>query len=263
MGELTLKNIRVHIEGKELLHDINCSLPDHQTLIIIGESGSGKTLLSKLLIGQIPPQASVTGQILLDGQDLLRLNDAAWSNYRGNVIAYVAQNPMALFNPMQTIASHGIELFRSRLSLSKEKSIERLIDALKKFNLPSPDTLIHKYPFQLSGGMLQRVMFAMMLELAPKLLIADEPTSALDHYNTHTVIESLRRCQQAGIRLIVITHDYELVKQLAHQILILKDGYPLEYGKAEDILRNPSTDYAKMLLHIHSYERYPKEGMTP
>ncbi|MDO4711822.1 MAG: ABC transporter ATP-binding protein [Peptostreptococcaceae bacterium] len=257
MGKLEIKDLNVRIGEKIYLDDISFDLPLGETLVIIGESGSGKTMLSKLLIGQRPEEAStISGQILFDDRDLLTMSHKMWSLYRGISIAYIAQNPMALFDPNQTIGSHARELFKSRLSLGRAQSRERMIQALSKFNLKDPEEIIDKYPFQLSGGMLQRIMFAMMMELSPVLIIADEPTSALDEHNTQTIIDTLKKCRGDGTSLIVITHDYELVRQLADRVIILKEGKIIERGDAQEILKAPSTEYGKALLTPRSYSRY-------
>ncbi len=248
-------DLKIRIADKEILKGINISLEQAKTMVIIGESGSGKTMLSKMIVGQVPKKAICKGKILFNETNLLELNDRAWSNFRGNQIAYIAQNPMSLFNPKQTIKSHAVELFKSN-GLDTKKSISGLLTAFETFNLKNGESLLKKYPFQLSGGMLQRVMFAMMTELNPKLIIADEPTSALDQHNTQTVIDSLKLFKQSGINLIVITHNYDLVKQLADDILIIKEGVQMEYAKADDILNNPKAAYTKLLMKPKEYKRY-------
>lgn len=256
MGKLKVQGVQVKEEKRTLLHEISFELDEGRTLVIIGESGSGKTLLSKLLIGKKPEDAGVSGEILFEGEDLLTLGSRKWQAYRGSVIAYIAQNPMALFNPMQTVLSHAQELFKSRLSLNPEESLKMLIDALSLFHLKNPREIADKYPFQLSGGMLQRIMFAMMMQLRPKLIIADEPTSALDRHNTRTIIDTLRECQQAGVSMIIITHDYELVHRLADDVIVMREGRIIEQAPASVILKNPATEYAKALLTDAGYTRF-------
>lgn len=255
MGKLEVKDLRVRIGEKEYLQGIDFVVEEGKTLVIIGESGSGKTMLSRLLIGQRPEdRAQITGEILFDGKDLIKMDSKGWSEYRGSKIAYIAQNPMALFNPSQTIFSHADELFRSHGVSGGKECEEKLIEALTAFNLKEPALIAKKYPFQLSGGMLQRIMFAMMMQLTPKLIIADEPTSALDEHNTQTIIDTL--AQHQGASMIVITHDYELVRQLADEVIILKDGKIMEQGDAETILKAPRTAYGKSLLMPKRYLRY-------
>ncbi len=251
-----LKDVALAFGDKKILKKINCELFEGQTLVVIGESGSGKTMLSKMLIGGLPPNAETAGTIDLAGKNLLTLNDKEFYEYRGSMIAYIAQNPMSLFNPMQTIKSHAAELFKSKLGISADEAETRLVKALADYNFEHAENLMNKYPFQLSGGMLQRIMFAMMLELAPKFLIADEPTSALDEDNTQIVISALKKCKERGIGVLVITHNYELVKELADMVLIIKYGEQIEYAPKEEVLNNPKTEYSKRLLAPRVLKRY-------
>ena len=168
---------------------------------------------------------------------------------------------MAVFNPFQNVESHAVELFQSRLGLSKKECIDKMIEEMKKLNLPNPEALMKKYPFQLSGGMLQRIMFSMMIQLEPELLIADEPTSALDYYNTEKVTELLKNLQSQNTSLIVITHDYNLAKELDGKIIIMKNGNLIEKGNTSDMLKNPQSDYGKSLILRKRYTRYKKEGI--
>lgn len=256
MNQMSIKNLTLTLGQKTLLHNINIELKREQSIVIIGESGSGKTVLSKLLIGQILDNAKISGEILFENKNLLELDKKSWQKYRGDVISYIAQNPMAIFNQMQTIKSHAIEFFSSKLKISKSECISKMISALQNVNLQTPEQIIKKYPFQLSGGMLQRIMFAMMLELNPEIIIADEPTSALDSYNTNTVIELLQKFKEKKSSMIIITHDYKLLKSLADYIIIMKDGNIIEQGEASKLLDNPQTEYAKELLSPKKYVRY-------
>lgn len=257
MGKLEVNHLSVTIGNRKFLENIHFTLAKEKTLVIIGESGSGKTMLTKLLIGQFPEdEALIEGEILLEGNNLLSLKEDGWRRYRGSKIAYIAQNPMALFNPSQSILSHAKELFKSRMTISNDECEDKLTRALENFNLKDAAQIGRKYPFQLSGGMLQRIMFAMMSELSPSLIIADEPTSALDEGNTQRVIDTLKRCQSEGVSMIVVTHDYDLVHQLADDIMIMKDGRVIEYGAAKSLLEHPESDYAKALLMPKCYERY-------
>ena len=257
MEKLDINALKVSIDNKTILNDISFTLPKGETLIIIGESGSGKTMLSRLLVGIKPDNASINGNIFFDKKDLLKISEKEWNEYRGKKISYISQNPMAVFNPFQNVESHAVELFQSRLGLSKKECTDKMIEEMKKLNLPNPEALMKKYPFQLSGGMLQRIMFSMMIQLEPELLIADEPTSALDYYNT----ELLKNLQSQNTSLIVITHDYNLAKELDGKIIIIKIGNLIEKGNTFDMLKNPQSDYGKSLILRKRYTRYKKEGI--
>ncbi len=258
-AHMSLKGVGLRIGDKTILQQIDFELEQGRTLLIIGESGSGKTILSKLIIGAQPQSAELSGEILFNQQNLLNFNQKQYFEYRGSHIAYIAQNPMSVFNPMMTIKAHAVELFKSKLGLDSSEVEATMIEALGGFNFKEPAQVLQKYPFQLSGGMLQRVMFAMMLALKPQFLIADEPSSALDDDNTNIVIEALAETKRRGIGIIIITHNYQLVKILADKILIIKDGEQIEYGEAEAVLANPTSAYAKQLLAPRVLRRYHEE----
>ena len=260
MEKLNINALKVSIDNKTILNDISFTLPKGETLIIIGESGSGKTMLSRLLVGIKPDNASINGNIFFDKKDLLKISEKEWNEYRGKKISYISQNPMAVFNPFQNVESHAVELFQSRLGLSKKECVNKIIEGMKRLNLPHQEELLKKYPFQLSGGMLQRIMFAMMMQLEPDLLIADEPTSALDYYNTEKIAEILKKLQSQETALIVITHDYDFARQLGGKMIILKEGKLIESGKTEDLLESPKTEYGKALILRKRYKRYKKSG---
>lgn len=252
---IEINNLRVEIEGKLLLENISFDINSGKTFAIIGESGSGKTLLSKLLVGKKIKNSKIIGEILYEGKNLLELSEKEWMKYRGEHIAYLAQNPMAYFNPMSKIKEFAKEVFKSHIKISDELCDEMLIDALNEFKLESPESILNKYPFQLSGGMLQRIMFAIILKLNPKILIVDEPTSALDSQNTKNIIDILLKFKTQGKTLVIITHDYKLLKALADDIVILKSGKLIEYGALDEILKNSNEYYTKELLMPRIYCR--------
>lgn len=260
MEKISINKLKINIDGKKVLDNVSFDLKKGETLIIIGESGSGKTVLSKLLVGLKPENAEIIGNITFDEENLLEISEKEWSKYRGEKISYISQNPMSVFNSFQNIESHVVELFKSRLGLSKKKCVNKIIDGMKRLNLPHQEELLKKYPFQLSGGMLQRIMFAMMMQLEPDLLIADEPTSALDYYNTEKIAEILKKLQSQETALIVITHDYDFARQLGGKMIILKEGKLIESGKTEDLLESPKTEYGKALILRKRYKRYKKSG---
>lgn len=260
MEKLNISELRIKINKKIILNNISFDLKNGETLIIIGESGSGKTVFSKLLVGLKPENAEIFGDITFDGEKLLNITEKEWSKYRGGKISYISQNPMSVFNSFQSIESHVAELFKSRLGLHRKESANRMIDGMKKLNLPHQEELLKKYPFQLSGGMLQRIMFAMMMQLEPELLIADEPTSALDYYNTEKITDMLKRLQSQGTALIVITHDYDFARKLGGKMIIMKEGELIERGETKTLLESPKTEYGKALILRKRYKRYKKDG---
>lgn len=255
MSVIKINNLRIEIKDKVLLDNINFEINNGKTFAIIGESGSGKTLLSKLLIGKKIKNSKLSGEITYCKKNLLEITEKEWIQHRGKDIAYLAQNPMAYFNPMSKIEEFAKEVFKSHMKITDTMCLEMLIDALTEFNLQSPENIIDKYPFQLSGGMLQRIMFAIILKLDPKVLIVDEPTSALDSQNTQNIIDILLKFKMKGKTLVIITHDYKLLKALADDIVILKSGKMLEYGNLDKIMTNSDEEYTKELLMPRIYSR--------
>lgn len=256
MERLIVKDLTLEIKDRVLLNHLNFELEAHESLGIVGESGSGKTLFSRLLIGRKPQGANIQGELTYRDWDILKLKEKDWQEIRGRKIAYIAQNPHGLFNEMQTIESHGLEVLTSLLKITKDQAREKFVQAMEDFNLENSRDLLKKYPFQLSGGMLQRVMLAMMMELNPYMVIADEPTSALDSWNAENVADLLRLCKSKGTQLLVITHDYRLLKGLVDRIVILKKGDLIESGPLEEVLKNPKSEYGKDLLAPRTYKRY-------
>lgn len=254
MEKLICKNLSAKVGEKVLLNDINFSIEEGKTMMLIGQSGSGKSLISKMLLGSRSSAIKVSGELIYEGVNLLSLDVKQWNKYRGKKIAYITQNPMAVFNPMQTVFSHAHELFKSHLGYEKEQTGKTMLEAMEKFRLKNPEKLIDMYPFQLSGGMLQRIMLSMVLSLSPGLLIADEPTSALDEGNRQIVAELLQEVKKRGVSMLVVTHDYKLATALADDVFIIKNGDMVEYGDAEKVLKNPDTEYAKKLLKPRKFE---------
>ncbi|MEW4353829.1 ABC transporter ATP-binding protein [Streptococcus pneumoniae] len=255
METLSIQNLSVQLQDQVLLKDIHVSLPEGQSLIIIGESGSGKTLLTKLIMGQIPKESQVTGSITYKGKDLRHCTAKDWQQLRGKELAYMMQNPMAMFNAFQKIKVHVIETLQSHYPWTKEECLEKARETMKSVRLGHIDKLLESYPFELSGGMLQRVMLAILLSLDSETILLDEPTSALDPYNRENVLKILQTLQEKGKTLITVTHDYELARQLGGQILVVYKGEIVERGAVEDLLSHPQHPYTQELVLGNPYER--------
>ncbi len=256
MKQLSVKNLSMKLGEKILLNKLNFTVEENKSLVIVGESGSGKTLLSKLLIGEKPYSAVIEGDIKVGDRSIFDYTQKDWERLRGRKIAYIAQNPQGLFNEMQTIGAHGDELIQGVLGVDKKESREKFIEALSDFNLEEPEKLVKEYPFELSGGMLQRVMIAMSMVLKPDLLIADEPTSALDSYNAKCVVDFLNICKTKHTQLVVVTHSYSLVKAIADKVLIMKRGDQIEFGDVDTVLTHPTTEYGRVLMTPRLYKRH-------
>ncbi|HHT5672112.1 TPA: ABC transporter ATP-binding protein [Raoultella ornithinolytica] len=233
------------------VQEVSFAIHAGQTVGIVGESGCGKSVTAMALMGLLPPQAARidSGEILFDGQDLLRLKANPMADLRGNQLAMIFQEPMTALNPVLTIGEQLCEpLIRHRGETPKAAWLHatRLISEV---GLASADSLMNSYPHQLSGGMLQRVMIAMALSCQPKLLIADEPTTALDVTVQAQILRLLRdRAQSRRMAMLLITHDLGVIAQMAEQVVVMYAGRVVESGPTAEILRHPQHPYTQGLI---------------
>ena len=219
------------------------------TLCVVGESGSGKSLAAAAIVGLLPsPLLRVAGgEILFEGRDTLQMGTGELQAIRGGRIGYVFQDPLSSLNPLERIGGQVLEVLE-RHAWSGDRR-QRVLSLLQDVGLPAPDTLVEKYPWQLSGGQRQRVMIAMALAADPALIIADEPTTALDVTTQAQILALLRDLQtKRGVGLLLITHDFGVVAEMAHQVAVLKDGSVVEQGPCAEILARPREDYTQRLL---------------
>ncbi len=259
MEKIAVKQLTAQIEGKTILQDISFEVEAGQSMVIIGESGSGKTLLTKILIGQLPSSLSMQGEVHYGSMSLERNSLKDWQQLRGRRVAYMSQNPMAMFNPFQTIQSHFWETLRSHSKISKSACLTKAVASMKEVRLGEPEELLKKYPFELSGGMLQRVMLAILLCLEPETIILDEPTSALDIHNREQIILILKEQLAKGKTLITVTHDYHLARELGGKMLVMYQGAIMEEGPVAKLLESPSQAYSQDLILGNPYERLVRQ----
>ncbi|PIK83075.1 dipeptide/oligopeptide/nickel ABC transporter ATP-binding protein [Raoultella ornithinolytica] len=233
------------------VQEVSFAIYAGQTVGIVGESGCGKSVTAMALMGLLPPHAARidSGEILFDGQDLLRLKANPMADLRGNQLAMIFQEPMTALNPVLTIGEQLCEpLIRHRGETPKAAWLHatRLISEV---GLARADSLMNSYPHQLSGGMLQRVMIAMALSCQPKLLIADEPTTALDVTVQAQILRLLRdRAQSRRMAMLLITHDLGVIAQMAEQVVVMYAGRVVESGPTAEILRHPQHPYTQGLI---------------
>ncbi|EML7265831.1 ABC transporter ATP-binding protein [Raoultella ornithinolytica] len=233
------------------VQEVSFAIHAGQTVGIVGESGCGKSVTAMALMGLLPPHAARidSGEILFDGQDLLRLKANPMADLRGKQLAMIFQEPMTALNPVLTIGEQLCEpLIRHRGETPKAAWLHatRLISEV---GLARADSLMNSYPHQLSGGMLQRVMIAMALSCQPKLLIADEPTTALDVTVQAQILRLLRdRAQSRRMAMLLITHDLGVIAQMAEQVVVMYAGRVVESGPTAEILRHPQHPYTQGLI---------------
>ena len=231
--------------------DISYDVEPGETLGLVGESGCGKSVsaLSVMRLIPWPPGRVMNGEVLFEGEDLLKVDNDEMRSIRGKEIAMVFQEPMTSLNPVLTIGRQLTETMELHLNLDKQGAEQRAVDLLQMVGIPDPDRRLSQYPHQFSGGMRQRVMIAMALSCNPKLLIADEPTTALDVTIQAQILELMKSlCREFGAALIVITHNLGVVARYADRVNVMYAGKIIEKGTSEEIYHQPKHPYTLGLL---------------
>lgn len=250
---LSVEGLNISFADFHVVRDMRFSIQQGKTLAVVGESGSGKSLTALSLIGLLPKQANVNGQVQLyvDGKSisLLQSDIKLWQSLRGQHIGMVFQEPMSSLNPVMKIGKQLSETIAQHSKEGKAIIKQQAIAWLHKVQLPNPEKIYDRYPHQLSGGQKQRVMIAMAMCNQPALLIADEPTTALDVTVQKEVIALMQQLQEEqGTAMIFITHDLSLAAEIADDILVMYKGEIMEYGNTQQVLNHPVRPYTKALL---------------
>lgn len=239
MSFFNVRDLTIQSAQKTIVAQATFSLDAGTILGIIGESGSGKSTLCNAIMGLLPPSMICEGEILYDGKKIVR----------GRDVSMITQHPMSAFNPLQTIGRHFIETLCAHHPLSKKEAHLKAIEALTSVQLSNAEQLMKRYPIELSGGMLQRVMIALQIVLNTALFIADEPTTALDTLSQKEVLRLLRhRADEAGTAIIIVTHDLGVIAEIADTIVVMKDGEIVEYSDVWSCFDAPKHPYTKRLM---------------
>ncbi|UOE62425.1 nickel import ATP-binding protein NikD [Priestia filamentosa] len=255
---LQVKNLHVQIKNKNgstpLVQGINFELKRGKILGLVGESGCGKTVTSMSILQLLDLKTTVIeGSIMLKGRELNGLAEKEMRKIRGKDIAFIMQNPMNAFTPVFTIGHQFIETIRSHTQWNKKQATELAIESLHHVNLPNPVNLLKHYPFQLSGGMLQRVMIAIAASLHPAIIIADEPTTALDVNNQKKVLRHLDKIRsEYGSSILLISHDLGVIAEMADEVAVMQHGRIVEKADVFQLFDNPQHEYTKRLLNARS-----------
>ncbi|MHA7241168.1 ABC transporter ATP-binding protein [Arthrobacter sp. TMS1-12-1] len=229
--------------------DLNYEVRAGEVLAIVGESGSGKSASSMSLLGLLPSNSRVTGEVLLNGTSVLTMSPAKLRQIRGNDVAVIFQEPMTALNPVYTVGFQIVETLRLHNEISPDEAKQRALRLLQLVELPDPDKAFRSYPHQLSGGQRQRAMIAQSLSCDPKLLIADEPTTALDVTVQAEILDLMRNLRnKLNSAIVLITHDMGVVADLADRIAVMRKGRIVETGTAEQIFNHPQHEYTRALL---------------
>ena len=249
---LEIKDLRVrfHDADHDAVRGISLTVADGEIMGLVGESGSGKTVTAMVVSGLLPrKRADVSGQVLLDGKDLLALDGAAMRKRQGCAISVVFQEPMSAMNPVMRIGPQVEEALRVHTKLSAEERKERALQALRDVDLADAEAIYEKYPHQMSGGMLQRAMIAAAIISRPKLLLADEPTTALDVTIQAQILELLRRLnREMGMSVLFISHNLNVVRKLCTRVAVMEKGHIVETGPTEQVFHDPQADYTRRMI---------------
>ncbi|HVX28963.1 MAG TPA: ABC transporter ATP-binding protein [Nitrolancea sp.] len=253
---LDVKNLKTQFFTQDgvvkAVDDVSFHIMPGETLGIVGESGCGKSITAMSIMRLIPspPGKIVGGQILFDGEDVMKMSDEEVRSIRGNKIAMIFQDPMTSLNPVLTINRQISESLELHLGMSKSQSRARSVELLKMVGIPNAEERVDQYPHQFSGGMRQRVMIAMALSCNPSLLIADEPTTALDVTIQAQILDLMRNLQQEhNTALMMITHDLGVVAGMTDRIQVMYAGHVVETAPTEELFANPRHPYTIGLLN--------------
>ena len=216
---------------------------------IVGESGSGKSVTSLSIMGLVSnPGKVVSGEIILNGKAVHEYNDKQMQKVRGKDISMIFQDPASALNPIVKIKKQLLEAIFIHMKMTKKEALEKCRKMIESVGLDNPDKILDSYPFELSGGMCQRVMVAMALLCEPLLLIADEPTSSLDLTVQASVLNLLMKLKNEGMSILLITHDLGVVAQMSDYVYVIKRGKIVEKGDVYEVFENPQHEYTKALL---------------
>ncbi|MBS4213855.1 MULTISPECIES: ABC transporter ATP-binding protein [Neobacillus] len=250
--EIDKLKVGINDDGNKIaiVNGISFSLQKGETLGIVGESGCGKSMTSLSLMGLLPPGVEwLDGDIKTESLHFKDFKKKDWRKIRGKRIAMIFQEPMSSLNPVYTIGKQIMEMILSHENISKKQARERALEMLKLVGIPRPEQVLDEYPYQLSGGMRQRVMIAIALSCNPEILIADEPTTALDVTIQAQILELMKKLQeQLNMSIVLITHDLGVVAEMCDRVIVMYAGEIVEEAQVVELFDRPRHPYTKGLL---------------
>jgi len=247
---LRYEHVDISYNGKKAVSDVSFTLDEGEILGIVGESGSGKSTLIKAAMGLLGPAGTVTrGDIWYKGKDLPDLSDAEMRKINGPELGMIFQTAGSSFCPIRTVGNQLFESMTEHMKISRPEFTQRAVELLKKIGFDDGQRILDSYPFELSGGMQQRVGIAAAMLLNPGVLMADEPTSALDVSVQKQVVEEMLLVRKEfGTSIVLVTHNIGVVGAMADKVLVMKDGRTVEYGDAQQVINAPAEEYTKKLM---------------
>ena len=250
MLEIKDLHVQFHTSDHEAVRGIDLTVQDGEIMGLVGESGSGKTVTAMMVSGLLrPEQADFRGRILLDGEDLLHAGGQRIRAIQGKDICVVFQEPMSAMDPTMRIGKQVEECLRVHTDLSAQERRQRALQALRDVELPDPEGVYRKYPHELSGGMLQRVMIAAAIVARPRLMLADEPTTALDVTIQAQILALLKRLnQEMGMSILFISHNLHVGRKLCTRVAVMEKGRIVETGPVDQIFFHPQVPYTQRLI---------------
>lgn len=253
---LEVQGLRIAFDATPVVEGVSFTVERGECVAIVGESGAGKTLTARALLGLVPREAAVTlDRLVIDGTDASGLSERAWRELRGAGIALVSQDALVSLDPLRRIGAEVAEpLTLHRMVRGRASTAARVRELLERVWMPEPDRRARQHPHELSGGLRQRALIASALAAAPAVLVADEPTTALDATVQARILGLLREITDAGTALVFISHDFAAVRRIADRVIVMKGGVVVESGPVREVLENPRHDYTKQLIAATIHE---------
>ena len=244
---------------------VSLEVPRGEAVGLVGESGSGKSMTLRAILGVLPAEAQVTsGQILLEGRDLVPLGNAQLNHIRGLKMSMIFQEPMSALNPVMRVGRQIAEGPEVHLGYSRSRAAERALELMSRVGIPDPERRFRAYPHEFSGGMRQRVMIAIALSCDPEIILCDEPTTALDVTIQDQILRLLTRlCRESGVSLVFVTHDLPVVAQVCQHLAVMYAGQLVERGDVREVLLDPRHPYTLGLVRSAPDFDYVRESLMP